>query len=647
MRALRFPLALAFSSLLAVGCSSGTGGGGVNTAFKLKNTSHGVAASTPLLADGNLLAYLASEASSGATDLNGDGDMIDPVAVRVHTITNKVDVLGVATQSMVFLNRTLFLVVSEAADGTDWTGDADTVDRVLLYVESDATTPTFLAELDGSVTTAMALVGDRLLFVGSTAPVAQLSTNLFSTAVATKGAAPDTPIAVTSTINDANSDGISFSIWTVVDDMAFLTMDETVDGELNGDSDALDTAVLALIDAGDISAQVASTALAVDLTGDVDALAGGNDWMVAFLVDEADQGTNLNDPTLFDASWQPGNCSGVADADMTDNVLHWLLYSDFLTNANVVNTGLVGSLGATEYVYVHKNDYVGVVSLESDEGSGSGCDLNGDGDFADRIFRWVDASNPSAPALPVTNENKLLAVADNVPGSGGDSTGGVLTLGPLWIMLVDEAADGRSYDGDSGTDNLLVGAHNPNNVGQNWNFNHGSTNPGPVSVSWMSEDPRDPDRFLAGMTEDVVNIDLNNDGDKADSVPTFPVRLSGDVLKFPGFGIAVDANDAGVVVAGGIGFYRVSEFEEDSTDLNGDGDTNDFLLQRIGLTTNDLPTFMGTLNSLSGPAIAVKSEGDVSFAALLFEESLVGPGGSDLNNDGDANDLVVRYFRMP
>lgn len=655
MRSSPISLLLGLSVALLTGCTSGDDDD-INTVFELKNTKDGVPGTTPLLADGNLLAYLASEASTGkgGTDLNGDGDTIDAVAVRVNTLSNNRHNLGVATQSMAFLNRTLFLVVSEDAtvgDNKDWNGDADKDDTVLLYVESSATTPTFLAELDGAAATPMAVVAGRLLFAGATAPASEFRTNLWSTTVASLGAAPEAPVAVTSTIDDPNDDGVSLSIWAVEDGMAFLTMDETVDGDLNGDADALDTAVLALIDAGDAAAQVTSVGIAVDPAGSVSALQDGGDWTVAFLADEAGEGVNLNDPALFDPSWQPANCSGLGDTDTTDHVLHWLLYSDFVATGSVVNTGLVGSVAATEFVYALKSgggsNFVGVVSLESDEGSGSGCDLNGDGDFVDRIFRWVDATDPDAAPLPVTDEDKLLAIADGVPGDGGDSTGGVIAMDRVWVILVDEAADGRDHDGNAGQDNLLIAVHAPSNVAQLWNFDHGTESPGPVSVSWMARNPRDPNAFVAALTEDVLGFDLNDDGDLADSVPTFPERESGVVLKFPGFGIAVDADDAGIASANGVGFYRVSEAAEDSSDLNGDGDTNDFLLQRIGLTTNDLPTFMGSLNGLSRPAVSVAPSGPVLFGALLFQENQVGGTGQDLNGDGDAKDFVVRYFRFP
>ena len=56
---------------------------------------------------------------------------------------------------------------------------------------------------------------------------------------------------------------------------------------------------------------------------------------------------------------------------------------------------------------------------------------------------------------------------------------------------------------------------------------------------------------------------------------------------------------------------------------------------------------MGTLNSLSRPAVQFDSESAPKFGVMLFQESMQGLSGTDINNDGDAgdaNDFVPRYF---
>lgn len=607
----------------------------------LRHTLDAVAATTQVVGDGVLVAYMASEGTTqGGTDMNGDADMIDAIAVVVNTATRQKTNLGVAVVSMAFLNQTLFLVVDESLDGTDWNTDLDTSDRVILHVPKGATTATLLATVPNGADPAMVVAGDRLLFVGANVPAAEFDTNLWTVDVPTVGSAPSAPSAVTSTIDDLSNDGVTLAIVDVIEDLVFLSADETVDADLNGDGDALDTNILAAIDAGNPGAQVVSTQKAMAAgSSHFTARQHGGDWTAAFLVDEASEGANLNDPTLFDPSWKPVNCVGFEDADQTDEVMHWFLFTDLFANDRVINTGLVGRTAVTERVHVlisGASRFVGVVSEEADEG---GCDLNGDTDAADRIFRWVDATNPTATVLPEIQASKLLAITDGVPSNNG-STAGVIALDPLWVVMVDEAADDRSYDGDILTDNHLVAATDPRSPGQAWNFQHGSSSPGPVSVSWMDENPNGGGRFYAALTEHLLS-DLNGDGDTLDSVPTFPEIHTGNVLTFPGVAVALDSDEAAMCSAAGTAFYRVSEAEQGGTDLNGDGDATDFILERVPITGGS-PVRMGTLHNLPGQAV-VFPPGSASFGSFLFQESAQ---SSDLNDDGDVTDFVVRYFEF-
>jgi len=608
--------------------------------FVLRHTSHSVAASTPLLADGDLLAYLADEATTGpgGTDFNGDGDTADSVAIRVNTQTRAVANLGVATETLAWVNGTLFLEVLEAQDGVDWNNDMDMADRVLLVRTAAGPTPTLVATLDPNANPAIAVAANTLFYSSVTSPTAEFETNLVCTRVPVRGGPPSALLPIVSTIDDPNDDGVHVRVARVVGDVVFCLIDENVDGQLNADGDATDTRILAVIDAGETVPTLRGTALASSSDSALAAVAVGNDWLCGFLVSEAAQGANLNDPVDFVASWQPPNCVGRSDNDMFDHCLHWLLMSDLVANARVVNTGLVGDVAGP--VYAHSAGFVAVVSNEAAEGNG-GCDLNGDSDFVDPIFRWVAASNPTAPVTPITDANRLLAVAVSLPGGSG----GAVTVGSNFAIAVDEAADGRDHDGAPGTDRILVAAHTPASTGQSWNFGHGSTTPVvPVAVSWFADDPRSSTRFLAAFTEEGRGADINGDMDQLDSIPTFPVVLTANRLGFPGVGVAVQANNAGISTLGGYAFYRVSEAAHGATDRNGDGDANDMVLQRVRLDGAGGPTFMGSLNTFNGPSIGAGIEGS-AFGAYLYQESLLGTG-NDLNGDGDALDIVVRYFRF-
>ena len=46
-------------------------------------------------------------------------------------------------------------------------------------------------------------------------------------------------------------------------------------------------------------------------------------------------------------------------------------------------------------------------------------------------------------------------------------------------------------------------------------------------------------------------------------------------------------------------------------------------------------------------ALVDDGQDGVEFGAHLYQESLFGPTGNDLNGDGDTADLVVRWFRLP
>lgn len=631
------PLTLA---LLSSACGGGDDDEDNDQPFVLRATTHAVAGGTPLAGDGDLLAYLADEATTGpgGTDLNADGDMLDSVAIRVDTKNVATRSTGVAARSLAFLNGTLLLEVLEANDGRDWNGDLDQTDLVLLTYRTGLTLPEFYAELATTANPGFVVAGGRAFLATAAATALEFETNLVFTTVAPRGTAPAAAMAIVSTIDDVNDDGVAARFAGAEGDVVFCTLDETVEGNLNGDADALDTAVLAVLDAGEAAPTLLGTSRGLSSSTAIDAVAVGNDWLAAFLVSEAAQNDNLNDPADFAGSWQPPACAGRADLDQNDHVLAWFLMSDLVANARVVNTGLVGA--AAGPVIAHSASFVAVVSSEADEGNG-GCDLNGDGDFTDPIFRWVAASSPTAPVLPVTDSNRLLAVASTLPGGSG----GMVAVGSVFAIAVDEDLDGRDHDGNPGVDRVLVAAHAPATAGQAWNFDHGSGTAIPVNVSWMADDPRSTSRFLAAITEAGRGADLNGDMDQLDSVPTFPTVLSTNVLGFPGVGIAVHATNAGLATAGGYGFYRVSEVADGARDRNNDGDATDQVLQRVNLSGSGSPFFMGTLNTLNAPSLGAGLDG-AEFGALLYQEALFGTG-NDLNGDGDALDFVVRYFRLP
>ncbi|MFT6109503.1 MAG: hypothetical protein ACJA2W_002425 [Planctomycetota bacterium] len=642
--------ALSVLLLVAAGCSNDEDESDTE-AFVVRSTRHAAASGgTPLLGSGPWLAYLLSEAGQGAggTNFNAanmDMDTLDSIAVRVNTATQSREILNVAAEELMFARRTLFMVVSETADTRDWNNDMDMDDRVLLYQTPNATEPVFLDTLSATGQAAIA-IGGTVTYTSDVAPTMDMETNLWVATVETSGAAPGTPIMVPAT-TDPTMDGISFKLFGSDGDIIFLTTDENVEGELNGDGDAVDEFILGVFDAGSSMPEAVCSCLPIASTSTPTAvpISSGGEWLVAFLVDEAAQNANLNDPGLFSGLWQPANCSGVADVDMTDAIMHWFQLTDLTMGTAAVNTGLVGAANGTAYAL--RSSFVGVVSPETAEGAG-GCDLNGDTDTLDSIFRWVDASNPASTPLPVTTTARLFAVNTTIPGGSG----GVVRMSNTWVINVDEEDDSRNHDGDATTFRDVIAAHKPSSTSQSWRFTHGASSARPVGASWMAEDPESASRFFAAFSEDFGTIgggngDLNGDGDALDSVPTvatvFSGNAAGNQLTFPGVPTATSRNNAGITVEENIGFHRVSEADQGNSDLNGDGDTNDVVIQRFSLLNAFQRTLIGTSTSVTSDSVTTGT-GDAQFAAFLTEEFLE---GADFNGDGDTGDFVVRYLRLP
>ncbi|MFT5197685.1 MAG: hypothetical protein ACI87O_000326 [Planctomycetota bacterium] len=611
--------------------------------FVTRTLAQSVAGSSPIAVNDQYAAFPASELGTGATgtDFNGDGDFNDDCIVILDLSTDVVVQTGsaldpgVGPEGLAWVNNVLFFAVAEGADSTDWNTDMDTTDKVLVYWHAGMTAPLFYDTLDG---TDLYESNGELFYVSDTAPVALRDSNLFAAAVPTAASAPTAPRMIQTSFVDPGGNGIHVSLRGESNGVLWMTLSEiTEGGNMNGDSDALDSAILGLMGTGSGGEiQVVPQALRNGSTT-VEPLVSGVDRLVAYFVDEATQGANLNDPALFAGLWQATQCSAVDDADTLDEVLHWLNLTDYTADPvgnPAINTGLVGG----DQIYSLGSQWLGVIGNESDEGSGGGCDLNGDGDNNDDIFRWVETT---AAPLPVIEAAKMIAIDTGVAGGSG----GVIALnGDLWVAVVDEAADGRNYDGDV-ADNEFVGVLDPNLPGTSWNFDQGAATF--LRVSWMAPDPDVESRFLAAIKESSTGIDRNNDGDLTDSIPTFPIEAgSPRELDFPGVSVAIERNNAGITTRGNFGYYRISEADQ-RFDYNLDGDQADTILQRVDLTGGSQAISMGVLQNLAMDSIMAGRGANPRAILWLAPENLEGPAGTDLNGDGDANDLALRYARIP
>jgi len=638
----RLRLAAPLAALLVAACGGSDGDG---SGFQLRTTVQAASPSAALIVDDDWLIYFASETFTGpGTDLNGDADTLDDVAVAVNLRSVVETNLAVAARGAAVLGNELFLAVDEAEDGNDWDGGAAT--EVLLHWNStvglefvDA-----LADVNGP----LLAVSGRLYYAGAAAPGVD-ETNLRTLTAA----APTTPVVVG---NQIGGGALTLQLLQEQQALLFARADENENGaDLNGDGDATDAHVLALLDSSDAAGRVKSTALA--LADESAPLAADfvttGDWLVAFLVDESAQAaTNFNDQTLFSQPLLPENCLGTPDVDALDQVLFYLEFADFLSGAaQPVNTGLAGHLRVLAFD--------GVVATISDEADAN-CNLNagtGDADTSDDVARWVETVLPIAPAREA---QQLHALATAIPGGSS----GLTMLSDRLIAVIDEDADSSNLDGKL-AEHELVAWLDPSLANPVWVVAHqsstrshgtgifdedGDSEPY-AGTSWMAGEAVEGRLALVfleevpGTNPDVgpLNTNVNcafvqKDGDKTDGLPVWADFESGPTLDFDGMGYAVDKANAGIELSGNYAFFRVSEVD-DNRDYNADGQINDVVLFRNPLTTCG-PIPMATSSLVAGQAVVTDG---VRGAAFLSSES---QAGEDFNGDGDETDLVVRWFQL-
>lgn len=649
---------LAASALLAA-CSSSDDD---DDSFVLRTTSQAAEPSAMPVVVGNWMVYFAREAFSGpaGTDLNGDGQINDQVAFAVNLAGPTETNLAVAAQAALILGNEIYLVVLESEDGVDWNGMGGAVDTVLLHWSAATAMVAFVDTLDLAPGELPVAVGSRLFYASATAPAVGDETNLRSIAQAS----PTTPVPIENTLGGGL---LTAHLLGARAGLVFAFLDENDDGtERNDDGDATDTHVLALLDGTVDGARVVNVGLALAGAGEPLAARslGTSDWLAAFLVDEAAQGVSLNDQNLLDGMGNPVFTQPILpglgcanDVDTTDRVLHYLDFSDLVAaTAGAVNTGIVGQ----DRVLVG-NGFVATLSDEAD----SNCNLNDDADAgtgADVILRWVETVLPNAP---VVDTALLHAIAT---GTFGGSMGFALLDNRL-VAVVDEAADDADLDaqaGEASADHDLIGWIEPTATTPTWRFSHqsatqsigtgvfdttGKSEPF-AGTTWMAPEQvgdRLPLVFLEevpGMTNPnlgSLNTNLDcalvvKDNDEIDGLPVWADFEGGPTLDFDGMGYAVHKTNAGIEIAAGFAWFRVSE-ADDNRDYNGDGQANDVVLFRNPLTSCN-PAPFGTASLISGPVLITDR---VAGAAFFADEAMA---SVDFNADGDTGDVVVRYFRF-
>ncbi|TAJ12469.1 MAG: hypothetical protein EPO68_13680 [Planctomycetota bacterium] len=614
-------------------------------AFDVSDAAHAADPGEPTIADGWIV-YRALEAGDGGVDLNGDGDAIDSVACAIAAKAHTDTVLGVAAESTHVLGSHIYVVVSEAEDGRDWNVDADQLDTVLVHWQFGAPVPLdpaddFIDTLVSSGTVVPPQVASGRLYYAAELPGAGAGeTSLY---YLTKQS-PTTPTAVI----DAGGANLVVRVLGESEGLLFLGADEVLSGlELNADGDANDSYVLALLDTTLANSELAVTGLAladseVPIAADA---SDAHDWTVAFLVSEAAQGDDLNDPALFAGGWVAENCTAVADGDLLDEVLHWITFETWLAgNSDPVNTGIPGELRVIALD--------GAVATLCPEGD-AGCDLDDDGDTIDSVPRWIQTT---ANALPAGDIVHMLAASAVAGGAHGLAWNG----GRL-VAVLSEQQSGRDLD-TSVLDHDLVAWLDPVlGTAAVWHVSHPSGAVGTgigglnfVGADWLAERPQEGrlglgfEENTAGDVLNLPNFTLNNclagdlvvkDTDDLDSLPVWSDFGPGPALDFDGIGYALATNNGGIVVVRGQVFFRGNE-GNDNHEYNGDADTSDDILFRNAVASGCSASPMSIATSLDEPA--VYSDG-IGLCAFHCDEA---QAGEDLNGDGDELDFVLRYFKF-
>lgn len=613
--------------------------------FNPRSAVHSTPSASKFVVRERKLAYLADELTTGAggTDLNGDTDKTDRVAVIVDMVSNSFVVLAVQAEELAFVGGNLYLVCDEVQDDQDWNSDTDKLDLVLLRVGTSAPSAVGVTYVDTLRRTAsgprmLATDNDKLFYCQDPAAAPLAGSETAIAMIRIVSGAPTAPVRL---VNEDGANTLSPSLMGEDGGLVFVTLDESDEGRiLNADGDQTDDFVLALFDSGATSPEIKLTGYAVADASTPFRVVGinGGERVAAFLVDEAAQGAgSLNGYTGAFASWAPTYCTNV-DNDSTDEVLHFLWFNTWFGGTSTIrNTALAGD----ERVLLAVNGtstYVASLVPEADDGNCTTRGLNDDGDTLDHVLRWIKVETLLGSSGVYTAKVGLVAVAD-LPGG----VHGVADLAGRWIVAIDEAADSRTWDGNA-TQSKLIGWLDPTDGNAAlWTTDHNQGSSGGfVGATWMAE-LEDRSRLPIAFTESDFGGPINGrDTDTTDSVPVFARfdPTNADDLDFPGPAIATDLDNAGVVLANNVAYYRVDE-SADNFDWNRDGDKLDRVLYRTTVSTLGDSFFISTVADLNGPVVVTDSF-NVG-AAFLADEAAA---RRDFNGDGDQNDFVVQWMRV-
>ncbi|HEV3365021.1 MAG TPA: hypothetical protein VG795_12945 [Acidimicrobiia bacterium] len=540
-------------------------------AFAVHNTRMASWGDHVALGDGRL-AHPGVEADQGQ-DLNGDGDRLDHVVQVWDPVSGQSTNLGLSTGLLhpASGGRLIFPVYEYAQGNTDLNGDGDTnYGDSMHYVWDPATGRTNSLGI-GSVYDTVTLSDGRVAMVARESDHGNTDMN-------GDGDAEDFVVHLWAPDSGLQNLRIAAHVDSLqpleAGRLAFLALESgQAHRDLNGDGTAGDR-VLQVWDPA--TGAVTNTALASS-TSDTIPLEGG---AVGLMVPEDNQGR------------QDRN----GDGDILDDVAAmW----DPRTNAG---TNL--RLASEPSITLQASAGAGRMFVAVEEASQGAKDLNGDGDTSDRVVHIWDAGTGA--------KNLRLAAPRAVPRALGDGSVG------FRVHEGDQAGVDLNGDGDAKDSVVHV-----------WHAVLGTTN---VGMAGLGDVLTLGDGTLVDQVlEAHQGVDYNHDGDKDDGVMYRWTRAGG----VSNLGLASMGSS---ILGSGRVALSVWERFEGCRDLNGDGDADDELGYLWDPRTDSVVA-LGYPVNVNQP----DSLGPDRISFMVYEAM---HQNQDLNGDGDTSDYVVHIATL-
>ena len=578
-----------------------------------RSTAYGV--------QGDRIVLTVGESENGPPmSLNGDLDTSDGVLGTLDTLTGtftqhatSIDVTNIDLQGTArrieFLGPYAFATTREADQSTFINGDLDQTDLMTSFYES--VTPAVTTHVFGGLTPTGQILGAKSISTLLEAQEGIGGTNQNGDA--------DTTDTVISILDASLNTRVTIPLATVATPVvkrnatqfAYLVSEAGQAADLNADGDATDT----LVALADLSLPVPFRGFAGQVAPQqgrgvqpTAAFAVSSNGHLGYYVDEASTNLDVN-----------------VDGDQVDHVPAIWFAAPAPPNVETL-PGMPGvkleSGNGARHAFIEGGKLL-YTAIELPAYSPPLGD-NGDADLADQeILRWTALGAPTVTTVLHPNLGGAFTGLTGLALDGG-SLAGVRTGG--LAAVVQESANGGldlSGDGAIGAALLLIDCTGPAPVV--WNTGLTTAVSGQIPVTGIGS----PTGVVVSAPE-VLNGILNGDGDALDTVSLFiPFASPNAPVELASTG-AVDA----LVAGSRIGLTANEALT--STDLNGDGDTGDFVF-RIVSTTGVVERGGRTSAQTSRPATATGA-----LWAFLRSEATE---ARDLNGDGDQLDVVVGAWR--